>query len=115
MVDVVVNHVGAPALPPLFNLDGFYTLFVDHTFFHKQCFVNEWTNQTDIEQCWLGNKQLPLPDINTEDPKIVDIWYTWIHDLVQDYHIDGLRIDTVKHVRKDFWPGFASAAGVFTL
>jgi alpha-amylase len=31
------------------------------------------------------------------------------------YSVDGVRIDTVKHVRKDFWPAFANAAGVFTL
>jgi alpha-amylase len=27
--------------------------------------------------------------------------------------VDGLRIDTTKHVRKSFWPGFSAAAGVF--
>jgi alpha-amylase len=36
-------------------------------------------------------------------------------DLVSNFSTDGLRIDTVKHVRQDFWPGFAQAAGVFTL
>jgi alpha-amylase len=27
--------------------------------------------------------------------------------------VDGLRIDTAKHVQKSFWPGFSKAAGVF--
>lgn len=27
--------------------------------------------------------------------------------------VDGLRIDTVKHVQKSFWPGYNSAAGVY--
>lgn len=27
--------------------------------------------------------------------------------------VDGLRIDTVKHVDTSFWPGFGEAAGVF--
>jgi glycosidase len=27
--------------------------------------------------------------------------------------VDGLRIDTVKHVEKDFWPGYNDAAGVY--
>jgi len=40
---------------------------------------------------------------------------TWIEGLVKTYGIDGLRIDTVKHVRMDFWPAFAKAAGVFTM
>lgn len=27
--------------------------------------------------------------------------------------VDGLRIDTVKHVQKDFWKGYNEAAGVY--
>ena len=27
--------------------------------------------------------------------------------------VDGLRIDTVKHVQKSFWPDFNEAAGVY--
>lgn len=27
--------------------------------------------------------------------------------------VDGLRIDTVKHVQKAFWPGYNKAAGVY--
>ncbi|KAK0201077.1 glycoside hydrolase family 13 protein [Desarmillaria ectypa] len=56
--------------------------------------------------CWYGRFQDPgyniaLVDLNTEDPEV-------------DYNIDGIRIDTVKHIRKDFWSGFIEAAGVFT-
>lgn len=29
------------------------------------------------------------------------------------YTVDGLRIDTVKHVQTDFWPGYNTAAGVY--
>lgn len=29
--------------------------------------------------------------------------------------VDGLRIDTVKHVEKEFWPGFVEAAGVYAV
>lgn len=29
--------------------------------------------------------------------------------------VDGLRIDTVKHVEKDFWPGYVQAAGVYAV
>ena len=31
------------------------------------------------------------------------------------YSVDSVRIDTVKHVRKDFWPGFASSSDVYTI
>ena len=68
-----------------------------------------------MEQCWLGDDKLPLVDLDTENAAIVKTMQNWIKNLVTTYDIDGIRIDTVKHVRKDFWPAFASAAGVYTL
>jgi len=68
-----------------------------------------------VEQCWLGDDKPPLVDLDTENPAIVKRMQNWIKNLVTTYDIDGIRIDTVKHVRKDFWPAFASAAGVYTL
>jgi alpha-amylase len=53
-----------------------------------------------------------MPDLNTESPHVVRTLHTWVHDLVQRFNIDALRIDTVKHIRKDFWPDFVRAAGV---
>jgi alpha-amylase len=38
---------------------------------------------------------------------------TWIKDLVKKYKIDGIRIDAVPHVPKDFWAQFRQAAGVY--
>ncbi|EIN03580.1 alpha-amylase [Punctularia strigosozonata HHB-11173 SS5] len=122
MVDVVVNHMvalpdntsastaGVPALDY-----STITPFGTSTDYHAPCFIQDYNNQTDVEQCWLGDVNLPLADLNTENQTTVDIMYQWIGDLVKTYDIDGLRIDTAKHIRKDFWPGFASAAGVFTI
>lgn len=56
-----------------------------------------------------------LIDLNTENDYVVSTLNSWIHDLVLDYGIDGIRIDTVKHIRKDFWPGFNTAAGVYSV
>jgi len=113
MLDVVVNHMATP--DPNANFTNFSPPFSDASSFHTRCFVGDTNNQTIIEQCWLGDANLPLPDVNTENPTVVAKLLDWIRKLVQDYGVDGLRIDTVKHVRKDFWPDFAKAAGVFTL
>lgn len=84
--------------------------------FHPFCFVDfTLNNQTDVEQCWLGDANVPLPDLDTEDNDIVQMLNTWVANLTKTYSVDGLRIDTVKHIRKDFWPDFAKSAGVFTL
>ncbi|TFK38764.1 glycoside hydrolase family 13 protein [Crucibulum laeve] len=122
MVDIVVNHFVAlnstsptgTAETPASNLDfSTITPFNTVSSYHPFCFINDYNNQTDVEQCWLGDVNLPLADLNTEDTETVNTMNSWINKLVKDYDIDGLRIDTVKHVRKDFWPGFKQAAGVF--
>ena len=50
-----------------------------------------------------------LDDLFTENPRVVngmiDIYETWI----RDFHIDGFRMDTMKHVNDEFWQKFAPA------
>ena len=40
---------------------------------------------------------------------------TWIHQLVANYSFDGIRIDTVCEVNKQFWGGFKKASGVYSV
>lgn len=111
MVDVVVNHFGSSD-----EVDySSYTPFNDGSYFHSEDFITDYNNQTLVEQGWLGDSQVPLPDVNTENGTVVSTYTEWISNLVQTYQIDGLRLDTVKHVRQNFWPGFISAADVFSL
>ncbi|KIK65914.1 glycoside hydrolase family 13 protein [Collybiopsis luxurians FD-317 M1] len=120
MVDVVVNHLVANPTntsnvwPETFD----YSLlqpFGGQNSFHSQCFISDYNNQTDVEQCWLGDAGLPLLDLDTENSTVVSTMYSWIKNLVSEYSIDGLRVDTAKHIRQDFWPDFASNAGVYTV
>ncbi|KAI8941514.1 hypothetical protein NX059_002729 [Plenodomus lindquistii] len=105
MVDVVANHMGFAPLssnsPSPLNQPSAY---------HPSCNI-DYTNQNSIETCRIAN----LPDINTSLPEIRSLFNTWITWLVREYNLDGLRIDTVKHVSRDFWPDFASAAGVYSI
>ncbi|KAJ3805543.1 alpha-amylase [Lentinula aff. lateritia] len=110
MVDIVVNHVW----PETFDYSLLQPFGGSHSF-HPQCFISDYSNQTDVEKCWLGDASIPLLDIDTENSTVVDIMYSWVKNLVSTYDIDGLRVDTVKHVRQDFWPDFASNAGVYTV
>ena len=45
--------------------------------------------------CWLGDEKVPLPDLNTQDPQVQAGYEDWIQNLVQEYSIDGLRIDGI--------------------
>jgi alpha-amylase len=114
MVDVAPNHM---ASGPLSQIR--YETFVpwnESRFFHPAKFNPDPQNQTQLEQYWLGDPLwTPLPDVNTELPEVEWELGRWIGELVSNYSIDGLRLDTVKHVRKSFWPGFCKAAGVFSL
>jgi alpha-amylase len=64
---------------------------------------------------WLGDETVALPDLNTESDYVVSEFKSWLKDLVSNYSIDSLRIDTVKHVRQDFWPSFIAEGGVFAV
>ncbi|KAJ7184194.1 alpha-amylase [Mycena filopes] len=110
MVDVVANNVMATSLKP--DWSTYY--FSDASDYHPYCPV-DFSNITSEQDCWLGDTTVPLPDLNTESASVISKYGAWIHDLVETYSIDGLRIDAAKHVKPDFWPGFAKSAGVFCM
>ncbi|QKX63894.1 uncharacterized protein TRUGW13939_11066 [Talaromyces rugulosus] len=105
MADVVVNHMGSPTSdnkPEPLNQDSSY---------HSDCTI-DYSDQNSVENCRIADN---LPDVNTQSSEIRTLFQTWISWLVKEYQFDGLRIDTVKHVEKEFWPDFSSAAGVYTI
>ena len=44
-----------------------------------------------------------LDDIATENPEVVNGWIKVWSDWINNYDIDGFRIDTFKHVNPEFW------------
>ncbi|KAK8854787.1 hypothetical protein IAR55_003526 [Kwoniella newhampshirensis] len=112
MVDVVVNHVAATS-SSTFTPSAAYGPFSAQDDFHPFCWITDYSNQTMVEQCWLGDSSVALPDLNTESNTVKQYWDTWITQLVSNYTVDAIRIDTVKHISQAFWPDFVNAAGVF--
>ncbi|RAL16102.1 alpha-amylase [Aspergillus homomorphus CBS 101889] len=84
-------------------------------YFHSYCSITNYDNQTNVQDCWLGDNKVSLPDLDTTRSDVQTMWYDWVKSLVSNYSIDGLRIDTVKHVQKEFWPGYNKAAGVYCI
>ena len=105
MVDVVANHMGYGAIA-----DNRPTPLNQASAYHSACDI-DYSNQTSVEECRIVN----LPDINTQSPEIRTLLNTWVKWLVTEYSFDGVRIDTVKHVEKEFWPGFSSAIGAYSI
>ena len=117
MVDIVPNHFAWRGTANTINYSTFVP-FNNAEYFHKYCRITDHDydhDQTRVENCWLGSDNVELPDLDTSREDVKEIWYAWIKSFVKTYNIDGLRIDTLKHVQKDFWPEFADAAGVYAV
>ena len=39
----------------------------------------------------------------------------WVHNLIEEYDVDGLRVDTVPEVPKWYWDQFSAAHGVYAI
>jgi alpha-amylase len=106
MVDIVANNVMATSITPDLSTYMFKEPVIEISFFplrylmtysletqyHPYCPV-DWNNLTSIQNCWLGDTTVPLPDINTQDETVAKTYASWISNLVQEFNIDGLRID----------------------
>ena len=106
MVDVVANHVA----PIGYNFTEI-TPFNETSHYHQDCEIDDFTNMTQILYCRL----YALPDLDQKNPYVSQTLLTWIHDLVQKYNIDGLRIDTVPYVFTDFMSEFVQSSGVYCI
>lgn len=112
MVDVVANHMGP--LP-----GGGYDFSILNPFnkkehFHKYCEISQWDkkhNQWRTENCRLYG----LPDLDQTNAWVRKALLDWIKFMIKEYSIDGLRVDTIPFIDKQFWTEFTEAAGIFTL
>jgi alpha-amylase len=70
---------------------------------------NTWC-ETDklIETGWM----FTLADLNETNPETKEILFAWIKDLVQEYEIDGLRLDSTQYMSQFFWKDFMVASGI---
>lgn len=112
MLDVVVNHMGYAGT----GLDVDYSIlnpFNDEKYFHTYCEITDPTDPTNTQECWLGDWMVALADLRTEDAEVQDMFGEWISEMVSNYSIDGLRIDTSINVDPEFFINFVDAAGVF--
>lgn len=113
MLDVVTNHFAYDGSPT--NVDySIFNPFNSESYFHSYC-LNEYDPDdiVNLQDCWEGSENVPLPDLRTEDEDVYSVWYDWIADVVSTYGIDGIRLDSALEVNYNFTPGFEDAAGVY--
>ncbi|THZ25610.1 putative alpha-amylase [Aureobasidium pullulans] len=113
MVDIVTNHMGYAGCGDCVDYSTFNP-FDKKSYYHPFCLI-DYNNQTSMELCWEGDNTVSLPDLRTEDTTVQDMWATWIKQLVANYTIDGLRIDSTAEVDKASLKAFESAAGIYAI
>ncbi|USW53609.1 Putative carbohydrate binding module family 20, glycosyl hydrolase, family 13, catalytic [Septoria linicola] len=113
MVDVVANHMASSSAPSAVKYNQLLP-FNDAKYYHPYCPL-DYSNATSVQICWMGDTKVPLPDLRTEDAIVQQTFQRWIAQLVQDYSIDGLRLDSAMQTNQEFWPGFVSASGIYSV
>ncbi|RDW80975.1 hypothetical protein BP5796_05673 [Coleophoma crateriformis] len=122
MVDVVANHMGYDGTAETVDYSNLNP-FNNQDHFHNLCWIDNYNNQTNLEdaclyppsRCWLGSDHYPLPDLDTTSTTVRDLFSNWVTELVSNYSVDGLRVDTVKNVEREFWSIFNTASGIYNL
>ncbi|KAI5358679.1 Putative glycosyl hydrolase, family 13, catalytic domain, alpha-amylase, Alpha-amylase, domain C [Septoria linicola] len=109
MVDVVPNHMASYSSRSTVDYSQLNP-FNQQSYYHQPCKIN-LDDPNTVEQCWMGSDTVSLPDLKTEEPTVASMWQRWVSQLVSDFSIDGLRIDTAVGVNQGFWSGFQAAAG----
>ncbi|WP_047980605.1 alpha-amylase family glycosyl hydrolase [Ornithinibacillus contaminans] len=95
ILDLVVNHTGYEH-PWLSDPDK-------HDWFHEDKPILNSNDQNLIETGRLAG----LPDLAQENPEVREYLLDMAKWWIEETDIDGYRLDTVKHVPKDFWEDFS--------
>lgn len=95
IVDFVINHSGYDS-----------TILREHPdWFHPNTSIHNWNDKQQVEQGWLAG----LPDFDQTIPEVSDYLIGSALWLIDETGIDGFRLDTVRHVPKDYWRTFSEA------
>jgi len=70
MVDVVMNHAGCLFSPDTY---GSVVPFNKAEHYHKECYINNWNDQWEVENCRLAC----LIDLKQEDPWVEETLLSW--------------------------------------
>jgi len=54
-----------------------------------------------------------LADLDQSNEYVRSYLKKWIKNTVSKFDFDGIRIDTIPEVSKDFWSEYTEASGVF--
>ncbi len=97
ILDYVVNHTGYNS--PWLSDEKY------KDWFNENITISNWNNQDEVENGWL----MGLPDLDLNNPEVKNYFIENALWWIDQTGIDGMRLDTVKHVPRSFWTEFVSA------
>ena len=113
MIDVVINHLVANQTSDSVNYGLFPAPFNSANSYHSPCGI-DYANQSSIEDCWIVPSPPPvLLDIKSENATVMNAMINSVASIVKEYNVDGIRLDTARHVPKQYLSQFQDAVGVF--
>jgi alpha-amylase len=84
MLDVVVNHNGWNGSIASTDYSKFHP-FNEKKYYHPYCPIVDWSNQTQVENCWMGDNIVPLSDLYTQRADVQQGYQSWISTVVHNY------------------------------
>ncbi|WBW74496.1 cell wall alpha-amylase-like protein Aah1 [Schizosaccharomyces osmophilus] len=115
MFDALANSMAIPGPPENITYSNLHP-FNSSDYFHPFCWIDyASTNNSEIEDCWAGDDEIILADLNLESKQVSSYLNEHIHDVVQRYGIDGIRVDAIKQMNPNFFPDYLKSAGVFSV
>lgn len=112
MIDLVINHFAANQASDSVDYSVFPAPFNNASAFHSGCEI-DYTNQGSIENCWLVTDTPSLPDVASENGDVYTAMVNSVVNIVKTYGIDGIRLDTARHIPKEYLSQFQDAVGVY--
>ena len=95
ILDYVINHTG-------YECDWYET---KSDWFNPKTTILNWNDQKQLEKGWLSG----LPDFNFDNLEVREFFIENALWWIEETDIDGMRLDTVKHVPIDYWTEFSAA------
>lgn len=87
-------------------------IVVNHTGYKHPGFINQGDNPTPINPSWFNpasaedeieGQLAKLPDFDLDSPNVADYHIQSILSWIKETGVDGIRMDTAKHVERIFW------------
>jgi alpha-amylase len=75
--------------------------FNSQDYFHSFCLIENYDNQTQVEDCWLGDNSVSLPDLDTTKTDVQNKWYDWVGELVANYSSKLPSFSNSQHAGTD--------------